>query len=169
MSVVTRLTDEEFLNLPDEPGKQELLDGELISLPPAKRLHNLLARAFSRLLETIVDPDLVWHETGYRLKAGRWLQPDVSVNWPDQPTGDYLERSPMVAIEIASRGNTGDELDRKVSAYLECGAAEVWIVHPRTRSMMVFRQDSVQRITGSYYSEALSATIDLPALLSRIR
>ena len=30
------LTFEEFEQLPDDPGKLELLDGELIRLPPAK-------------------------------------------------------------------------------------------------------------------------------------
>jgi Uma2 family endonuclease len=39
MSTNTLLTIEEFLNLPDVPGKQELFNGELISLPPAKRSH----------------------------------------------------------------------------------------------------------------------------------
>ena len=35
-----RLTFGEFERLPDEPGKLELLRGELIDLPPAKRRHN---------------------------------------------------------------------------------------------------------------------------------
>src|SRR3989442_11908497 len=34
--VRTKLSMEEFLQLPDEPGKQELLGGRLIDLPPAK-------------------------------------------------------------------------------------------------------------------------------------
>ena len=33
------LTFEEFERLPDEPGKLELLEGELIRMPPAKRKH----------------------------------------------------------------------------------------------------------------------------------
>jgi hypothetical protein len=37
MSAITRLTAEKILSLPDTPGKQELLDGELISLPPTLR------------------------------------------------------------------------------------------------------------------------------------
>jgi len=43
--------------------------------------------------------------------------------------------------EIASRGNTAAELERKRLAYLAGGAAEVWIVYPETRSMQVSRQD----------------------------
>jgi hypothetical protein len=40
------LTDEEFLNLADHPGKQELLDGELFTLPPAKHSHTIAAQRF---------------------------------------------------------------------------------------------------------------------------
>lgn len=163
--MAAHLTDEEFLNLPDEPGRQELLDGDLIESPPAKYRHSLLVMAFYDLFRTFVDPARVRPGAGYRLKPRGWLQPDVSVTWPDQPVDDWLLGSPMLAIEIADRDNTAEEVDRKISAYLKEGAAEVWIVYPETRSMMVFCQESVQRITASYYSEALSATIDLPALL----
>ncbi|MCU1236754.1 MAG: hypothetical protein JWP63_4721, partial [Candidatus Solibacter sp.] len=149
MSVGTRLTDEQFLSLPDEPGKQELLDGELISLPPAKFAHNLILKRFYHLLVAALSESRVWSESGYRLKRG-WLQPDVSVNWPDQPLGEWFEGSPMIAIEIASRGNTDEEIDQKIEAYLVEGAAEVWIVRPKTASMTVFRKDSALRVTGAY-------------------
>ena len=39
MASTTLLTFEELEQLPDEPGKMELLDGELIRLPPAKKRH----------------------------------------------------------------------------------------------------------------------------------
>jgi len=53
----------------------ELLDGELISLPPAKRSHMEMAKRFVRLLETAVDAARVWIEMGYQL-GDRWLQAD---------------------------------------------------------------------------------------------
>lgn len=56
----------------------------------------------------------------------------------------------MVAIEIASRGNTDEEIDRKVDAYLSGGALEVWIVRPKTLSMTVFRPQSALRVTATY-------------------
>jgi Uma2 family endonuclease len=163
MSVGARLTDEEFLSLPDEPGKQELLDGELISLPPAKLAHAISARRLYELIRTVHEPR-VWNGIGYRLKRG-WLQPDVSVTWPDQPIGEWFEGSPMIAIEIASRGNTDEEIDRKVVAYLAEGAAEVWIVRPKTASMMVYRKDSAIRFTGVYLCELIGIAVDVAGLL----
>ena len=68
----------------------------------------------------------------------------------------------MVAIEGASRGNTPDELDLKVTEFLEFGAAEVWVIHPKSQTMVVYFQDgSVVRVRSneSYFSKALGVTI----------
>src|SRR5690242_17088574 len=114
MSVSTLLTEEEYLQLPDFPGRQEFRDGELITLLPAKRSHSELIKRNTRLLETVLDGSRIWSETGFQLRPNRWVIPDVCVIWPDQPVvNDYFQRSPMLAIEIASRGNTPDELQQK--------------------------------------------------------
>jgi Uma2 family endonuclease len=165
MSAITLLTAEQYLNLPEMPGKHELLDGELISLPPAKHDHNKIGRAFQKLLETVLDESRVWLLEGYQLKRG-WLIPDVSVSWPDQPVSDWFQGAAMIAIEIVSRGNTAVEIERKVGAYLQEGGAEVWVVYPTTRSMMVFRKDETLRITDVYQCERLGLTVKLDALLA---
>jgi Uma2 family endonuclease len=51
MGAVTLLTAEEYLNMPETPGRYELPDGELISLPVAKRFHNKIGRSFEDLLQ----------------------------------------------------------------------------------------------------------------------
>jgi Uma2 family endonuclease len=165
MSAITQLTAEEFLNLPDTPGKQELLDGELISLPLAKHSHSEIAMSFERLLRSAIDQARVWRLAAYQLRRG-WLIPDVSANWPSQPVSDWLQGSPMIAIEIVSRGNTAEEIDRKVGAYLQEGAAEVWVVYPATRSMTVFRKDETLRVTDVYRCERIGVTVKLDELLA---
>src|SRR5262249_27984193 len=67
------------------------------------------------------------------------LVPDVSLIWPDQRVDGWYQSSPMLAIEIASRGNQGQELETKTKLYLKHGAAEVWILYPETRTMVVSR------------------------------
>jgi|ERR1035437_4982129 Uma2 family endonuclease len=164
MQVGTRnlLSDEEFLALPDAPGKQELLDGELVELPPAKRYHSQMAKRLMWLLMTALDESRIWTQVAYWMRKGRWLIPDVSVSWPDQGEKDgWFEGSPMVAIEIASRGNTAEELELKTALYLEQDAAEVWIVHPKSRTMVISRQDGIERVgpAASYYCDRLGLTI----------
>jgi Uma2 family endonuclease len=51
MGAIT-LLDEEYLNMPDEPGKRELLDGELISMPTADYFHSCTGLRFQNLLRT---------------------------------------------------------------------------------------------------------------------
>jgi len=161
MSTTTQISWEEFLSLPEEAGKQELLDGEVIVVPPAKQTHNHISRQVRRLLETAVDPSRVWLEVGYRLRRG-WLQPDVSITWPDQKLeNDWFQHAPMIAVEVVSPSNTAEQLDRKIAAYLEDGAAEVWVFYPSTRALMVCRKDSWERFTETYHCKLLGIVIDL--------
>ena len=156
------LSDEEFLNLPDIPGKRELLDGELIDLPPAKLYHSGIAKKLMYLLATVLDKSRVWIEVAYWLRDSRWLIPDVSVSWPDQATErGWHKGSPMLAIEIASRGNTAEELESKTALYLEGGAAEVWVLYPKTQTIVVSRKHDILRIGPgeTYYCELLNLTV----------
>ncbi len=70
----------------------------------------------------------------------------------------------MIAIEAVSPGNTAEEIDRKIAAYLNHGAAEVWI-DPRTRWMMVHRSSAVERITDVYRCGLVPVAISLSDIL----
>jgi Uma2 family endonuclease len=110
----------------------------------------------------------VWAETGYQLSRG-WLQPDVSVTWPDQPVeNDWLQGAPMIAVEVVSGANRPEHIDKKTAVYLEEGAAEVWVIYPGTRSMTVFRKESWERITESYACGLLDVVIDLRELIPAV-
>ena len=162
MSVTTLLSEGEFLQLPESPAKQELIDGELIESPPAKYSHSELSKRNAESFETVVPRMRVWVETGYRLLSGIWLIPGVSVSWPEQAIeNDWLQGAPMIAIEMASRGNTPEELERKRVLYLEHGAAEVWIIYPKTRTMLISRRAGSEHIeaTADYRRELLGITV----------
>jgi len=166
MGTTTRLTWEEFLELPEKPGKQELLNGELIEMPPAKYRRNGIANRIQLWLTGLLPPDRVWAEMGYQLRAG-WLQPDVSVTWPGQRLeNDWLQGAPMIAIEVVSPANNPEQIDQKVAAYFEEGAAEVWIVYPKTHSMTVFSEGGQQavRTTSTYRSAHLPVDADVAEL-----
>jgi Uma2 family endonuclease len=161
------LTVAEFELMPDPevPGKQELLDGELIQLPPAKNTHNTIVRSVFMLLHGVVG-SRARVESGFQMPPHTWLQPDVSVMWPDQSkTNDYLQGSPMIAVEVVSPGNSAEEINRKTRTYLKHGAAEVWIVYPRTRMMTVHKATSVEEITDTYTCESIPVVVNLSELL----
>jgi Uma2 family endonuclease len=169
----TLLTFERFEQLPEAPGKSELLEGELIQLPPADTEHNEAAERlflqFFRQMDALrnVDPNYsmgkVHHEMGYLLgrDPGSWLQPDISVTWPNQKSVRYYEGSPMIAFEIVSESNRPAQIARKRNKYLECGAAEVWVIYPETRHAMVFTKSTERREEVSFHTDLLPG-IEIP-------
>src|ERR1700721_4562127 len=108
-TVKTLLTFEEFEQLPDHPGKQELVRGELFELPPADLKHNRIShRIYDRLKTAIEQAHALGEahelgeafiEMGYLLPGECWLQPDVSVTYAGQTEGKYFEGAPPIAIE----------------------------------------------------------------------
>lgn len=166
------LTFAEFEQLPDEPGKLELLDGELIRLPPSKTRNMRIAELLFKMLDQALDrgcgsPLLgqVHMEFGYKIGATAWLQPDVSIEYKGQTENDYLEGAPALAVEIISESNRADQMDRKVKKYLSGGAIEVWVAYPKTRCVWVFRQGHAQEFCGQLRSELFPGlTIDLDRL-----
>jgi Uma2 family endonuclease len=172
MGTTTLLSFEEFEQLPDEPGKLELLDGELIQLPPAKRKHVEIAHRIYDLLKPVVDKAEAsarlggaYHEMGYKFSSRAWLQPDVSISHRDQPSGDYLESAPALAVEVISESNSAAQMDRKVKIYLTNGGVEVWLVYPDTRCVWVFREGHAEEFQSVLRTSLLPGLeIDLSQL-----
>ncbi len=163
------MTFAEFETLPETEATQELLDGELIERPPEKLSHMRLVQDVYFHLAGILPKSRVWMETGYRIGDG-WLIPDVSVTWPKQEiTDDYLIRSPMIAVEIASPFDTAPKFEEKIVAYLDDGAAELWAIYPKLRSMTVHvaADRSARRYRGTYECALLSTTIPIDELIGQ--
>src|SRR5580692_10743280 len=135
-TVKTLLTFEEFEQLPDQPGKRELLRGELIELPPPDYKHNKISNRIGDHLKDALrhahargearNLGEAFQEMGYLLPGAGWLQPDVSVTQAGQSVGKYLTGAPAIAIEVISPGNTAKQIDAKAALYFEFGASEVW-------------------------------------------
>jgi len=146
VATTTLLTFEEFERMPDQPGKQELLKGELIESPPASYQHNLSSHGiYDQMKVSLAEAHVrgqaaelgrVFLEMGYRL-ADSWVQPDVSVTRAGQTVGNYLEGAPAIAIEIVSPSNSAESLDTKTELYFEFGAREVWRIYPETRHVVI--------------------------------
>ncbi len=148
MGTTTLLSFEEFERLPDSPGKHELLDGELIEMPPAKARHSKIQhRIHGDLSPYVLERGLgdVYIEAGFKLGERHWVQPDVSLvstrqSHASDPDG-YFEGAPRLAIEVISEANTAESVDRKIARYFEHGCEEVWVFYPKTRRTWVYRRN----------------------------
>jgi Uma2 family endonuclease len=178
---VRTLTFEQFEQLPDQPGKRELLRGELIELPPAKLKHNRTAHRFYEVLKPALAKlksrgeasalAEVYIEMGYQLCNNSWFQPDVSVTRAGQAEGDYLQGAPALAIEIVSESNTAQAIDAKVQDYLAAGALQVWVVYPKRRHLWIYETGGSAEVCAAVCSGRFALTLlpgvelDLDAIL----
>jgi Uma2 family endonuclease len=153
---------------PEQPGKQELLQGEIIQLAPPTYPHERIVRRLFRLLDrqfTDDDERVGTANIGFQMAPYNWLVPDVSITWPDQRLErNYFQGAPMIAIEVESPTNTQSAFARKVSEYLSHGASEVWLIYPDERNMLIHTKAGKTVITDSYQCMSPEVTIRLADL-----
>jgi Uma2 family endonuclease len=148
--VTATMTFEEFERLPDGPEDLELLEGELVEMPPPERSHMKDAQNLFKLLDASVEDlrtkqaeplGLVHIEMGYLLTSDprSWLRPDVSITQPNQPGGKYYEGAPLMVFEGVSAEDRATKLIQKVRLFLRHGAQEVWLIYPLTRDAYVYK------------------------------
>ncbi len=176
-TAVAQLTFEEFERLADQPGKLEILHGELIEMPPALRRQNQIARRVFRSLDKLLTestPDTwtmalgdTYQEMGYKLIGNTWLQPDVSVAHAGQKGDKYFANAPALAVEVISESNSAEQVNGKIDEYLLRGAFEVWVIYPTKRQMWVYRPDSTAGMFSGTFRSALfgGATFSVPDFL----
>ncbi len=145
--ISTVVTFEQFQALPDQPGKHELLEGQLIEMPPAgfrhTRVQHRIFEALHSHLRERPHAATAFIEAGFVLGRESWLQPDVSLVLEEQikAAGDFLEGAPHVAIEVISPSNCAETVDRKIRLYLDHGSREIWVFYPATRRVWLYAPD----------------------------
>ena len=137
-----RLTSEEFMTaveagaFPDVP-QIELVDGELVEMPPEGSLHAVNVKRTLLVLERIVQrhpPLELASGMAVGLGAGRVVGPDAVVFVP-QP--GWPATTPASAVRLAvehSFSTRRYDLTRKADLYAEAGVPEYWVlddVEPR--------------------------------------
>lgn len=149
MSVATLITAEQLLEMPENRWC-ELVEGELKPMsPPCCRHAEMVA-----LLAQILGPYVRRHKLGTVLAGDPGfivardpdtvLGPDVGFISAErlaaEPLGDgFREGAPDLAIEVISPSQAPREVHEKALAWLDAGAALVWVVNPAARTVTVYR------------------------------
>ncbi len=159
------VTAEEFANYPEprDGSKEELLRGEVITMPPPKGRHGgVQARIAYLLLSVVLPRKLGWVRTESGVKIER--DPD-SVFGPDVtflsiarfpiPPEDYLEIPPDLVVEVLSPDDRRKHVREKIKDYVKNGVKLVWLVDPEFRTVTVYagslrgmELDESETITG---------------------
>jgi Uma2 family endonuclease len=163
-----QITWQAFEELPDGDGfHREVVEGELIVLPPAKSGHSEIARRAYRALMPLETGGLtrVYIEAGYRLSNDppTWIQPDLSVLRTERALEthgeDYFVNAPDLAVEIISPSETARDLNRKIDLLLAGGSLAVWVIYPEEQEVRVFVPG------GTSYIRRINDSLRLPELL----
>jgi Uma2 family endonuclease len=139
---------------------QELDRGVLVCMPPAGALHGRLSAVIAHLLEEYVAPLRVGvvcgTDTGFILARNPDIvrAPDVSFVCRDRVPASglpefYWPFAPDLAVEVLSPSDRVNALDDKILQYFGAGTRLVWVVHPRPRTVHVYRAPThVQVVSG---------------------
>lgn len=143
-------TDEEFMNLPDDENRYELVDGELIVMSGAGGRHGYYVSLIHSFLSVYVRTKKIGFtfdsDTSFKMASGNRRSPDCSFFSKERlkslggiPKG-YIEGSPDLVVEILSPGNTIEEMHKKVVDYFQNGSRLVWMIHPDEEYVLVYHQ-----------------------------
>jgi Uma2 family endonuclease len=167
------LDDMELLR--DDDHRYELWEGELWRMSPTKKRHGRGAiRIVSQLVRYLdVNPigSLYIAEVGFRVGPGpRLVCPDAAYvsQERDAPVGDdeFFPYAPDIAVEVLSPDNTWPKVRKKARAYLASGARLVWALHPRRRTVTVYRPGVEPQLLRS--EDMLSGEDVLPGFAVRV-
>jgi Uma2 family endonuclease len=144
------VTYEEWLRMPEVTDAiEEVVDGEILIMPPNKwehalivaNLHDALSAQLDRREVHVVDSSfgLVIRKAPLTSRV-----PDLAVFLKSTivEQDGYIHSAPQLVVEVLSPGNTRRERERKLADYASLGVPEMWVVSPEARTVEVLYLES---------------------------
>jgi Uma2 family endonuclease len=180
-----RATVRDLIRLMEETDRlYELVDGVLVEKDMGfteAGLAGLILHLISTYLDE-KDLGLVVGEGGpMRLMAGLVRLPDVAfVSWDRLPVRGEFPPEPVpklvpdLAVEVISKGNTREEMARKLKEYFEAGVRLVWYVDPKKRTVKAYTSPEESRVLTEKHTldggEVLPGfTLPVKKIFARVR
>ena len=146
-----RLTAEElyYLHLPNK--QTELVRGRLVVREPPGYRHGVVAGKIFRLIANHVNDHglgvVVAAETGFKLSSNPDTVRAADAAFiglhriPDPTTDGYAALAPDLAVEVVSPNDGAGQIQAKVSDWLTGGSRLVWVIDPRRKKALIYRDD----------------------------
>ncbi len=167
----TRLTYQDYLELPDDGKRYEIIDGELYVNPAPNVRHQRIVRVVFRHLDRYFED----HGSGEVLTAPTDVvfddeditQPDLLVVKSDRAgvvTEKNLQGAPNIAIEVLSDGTRRKDEILKRKLYERAGVDEYWIIDPAIDLVKIYRRGDSGYIRAAELSAETGGSIASPLL-----
>lgn len=155
-TTMQHMTIEEFAAI-DEPGRFDLIRGEVFSMPPAGGEHGAINSKLNRRIGIFVEEhglgETYTPDTGFILSRSpdTILSPDFSFVrqenvLPREDQRGFLEIAPDLVIEVLSPSDTLSDATTKVMEYLDAGVRLVWLADPADHTVTVYTPDRRARV-----------------------
>ncbi len=167
-----RMTEADFLRLPEDGHKYEFVDGEAREVPTSFDHDVIGAMIVYRLMPFAAGRGFVTlSQAGFRMTGGNLRLPDVGYTRKDRlpggkPIKGFPDFAPDLAVEIISLSESRTDMTRKVGEYFASGAQVVWHVFPEEQTVTVYTSPG----RGTTYEADNDLTVDslLPGFRCRV-
>ncbi len=140
------VTYEEWLRMPEvEDATEEVVNGEIRIMPPAKWNHAQIITNLHRQIGSQVDwqrVTVVTTQFGLIIRRAPLTSrvPDLAVfeNSTIVEKDGYIHSAPQLVVEVLSPVNTRKRIEEKLADYAEIGVPEAWIFSPPAKTVEVF-------------------------------
>jgi len=146
-SPARKLTYEDFLRMPEDHFRHEILDGvHVVSPPPDVGHQKALGHIYleiSLYLRECPLGEVYFAPLGVRLADHDVVQPDlvyVSNDKFSRITKRYVSGAPDLVAEVLSPSTRRNDLGKKRARYELFGVEEYWVLDREQRTAMVFRR-----------------------------
>jgi len=144
------VTYEEWLRMPEVTDAiEEVVDGEILIMPPAKWKHAVIVANLHDSLVAQTDRrevQVVVGSFGVVIRKAPLTSrvPDLAVFRKSTivEQDGYIHSAPQLVVEVLSPGNTRRERERKLADYASLGVPEMWVVSPEARTVEVLYLES---------------------------
>jgi len=151
----------DWLGLPDDGFRYELIEGELFVSPSPSVQHQIaISSLLSAVYQHAKEADLglvLTAPIGVRLPEEETIvQPDllfISRERLDLVKDNVIDGAPDLVVEILSPSNWVFDRTRKQKAYEQAGVREYWIVDYRARTVDVLVLEGREYVQRGQYSE----------------
>ena len=173
----TAVTLEDLMKLGSD-ARVEVINGVVVEMAPVGGLHHIFGGNLYRPLDAFVNERelgavfmdgllYLMNEDNRHLRGS--FAPDISFIRRENIPADWnfslpFPSVPDLAVEVMSPGDSAEEIQTKIRAYLDKGTAQVWVMYPSTRELHQYQrgQPTVRIYSGS---EQIDAESLLPGLI----
>jgi Uma2 family endonuclease len=130
-----KLTYDDYLNLPDNGKRHEIIDGEHFMTPSPQSRHQIVSRNLGRILANYADENdsgqIFYAPMDVYLSDTTIVQPDIFLILKEREhiiKKNFIEGPPDLIVEILSPGNKEIDRHTKMKGYALFGVQEYWII-----------------------------------------